>query len=51
MRNALRRLGVAASRAGEMLRSAGIEEDARPESLALERFAAVAELLRREGFS
>jgi 16S rRNA (adenine1518-N6/adenine1519-N6)-dimethyltransferase len=43
MRSALRRLGVPASRVAEVLRSAEIDPDARPESLPLDRFAAVAE--------
>jgi 16S rRNA (adenine1518-N6/adenine1519-N6)-dimethyltransferase len=43
MRSALRRLGVPASRVAEVLRSAEIDPDARPESLPLERFAALAE--------
>ncbi len=48
MRNALRRLGVPASRVAEVLRSAEIDPDARPESLPLDRFAAVAERIDSE---
>jgi 16S rRNA (adenine1518-N6/adenine1519-N6)-dimethyltransferase len=43
MRSALRRLGVPAPQVAEVLRSAEIDPDARPGSLPLERFAAVAE--------
>jgi 16S rRNA (adenine1518-N6/adenine1519-N6)-dimethyltransferase len=45
MRNAVRRLGVDAGRAAETLASAEIDPDARPESLALDRFAALAEIV------
>ncbi|MFL5767356.1 MAG: ribosomal RNA small subunit methyltransferase A, partial [Actinomycetota bacterium] len=45
MRSAVRRLGVDAARVPEVLRSADIEPDARPEMLSLDRFAALAETL------
>jgi 16S rRNA (adenine1518-N6/adenine1519-N6)-dimethyltransferase len=48
MRSALRRLGIPASRVGEVLRSAEIDPDARPGSLPLDRFAAVAERIDSE---
>jgi 16S rRNA (adenine1518-N6/adenine1519-N6)-dimethyltransferase len=46
MRSAARRLGVDAGRVTEVLRSTEIDPDARPESLPLDRFAALAEVLR-----
>jgi 16S rRNA (adenine1518-N6/adenine1519-N6)-dimethyltransferase len=45
MRSALRRLGVGGDRVAEVLRSADIHPDARPESLPLDRFAALAEVV------
>jgi 16S rRNA (adenine1518-N6/adenine1519-N6)-dimethyltransferase len=43
MRNAVRRLEVPADRVYDVLRSVEIDPDARPESLSLDRFAALAE--------
>jgi len=45
MRSALRRLGVRADRVEPVLRSAEIDPDARPESLPLDRFVGLAELV------
>jgi 16S rRNA (adenine1518-N6/adenine1519-N6)-dimethyltransferase len=45
MRSALRRLGVDADGVAEVLRSTEIDPDARPESLPLDRFAALAEVV------
>ena len=45
MRSAVRRLGVDAGRVAEVLRSTDIDPDARPESLPLDRFAALAEVV------
>jgi len=45
IRNALRRLGLAADEADEVLASAGVASNARPEELGLEGFAAIAERL------
>jgi 16S rRNA (adenine1518-N6/adenine1519-N6)-dimethyltransferase len=46
MRSAVRRLGVEPDRVAEVLRSAEIDPNARPESLPLDRFAALAEVVR-----
>jgi len=46
MRNALRRLGLAADEADEVLASAGVASNARPEELDLATFAAIAERVR-----
>jgi 16S rRNA (adenine1518-N6/adenine1519-N6)-dimethyltransferase len=45
MRSAVRRLGVKGDRVSEVLEAAGIERDARPETVTLEGFAALAELV------
>jgi 16S rRNA (adenine1518-N6/adenine1519-N6)-dimethyltransferase len=45
MRSAVRRLGVDSGRVAEVLRSTEIDPDARPESLPLDRFAAIAEVV------
>jgi len=45
MRNALRRLGLDAGEADDVLASAGVAPNARPEELDLETFAAIAELV------
>ena len=46
MRNALRRLGLDAGEADEVLTSVGVPANARPEELDLEAFAAIAEQVR-----
>jgi len=49
MSNALRRMGLDASTAAEVLRACGVEPKARAEELDLTRFAALAKGMRARG--